>query len=104
MAAAKPGILDIGRDGELATGLGTLNDQGLEHRSRSIDRGGVASGTRAQNDDLAVMRGRFCHGQSRSSESWRARAGSVLGSDKCEDRSASTAVQQNGVRKVAGNC
>ena len=52
-------VFDIGGDGELAAGLDALDQDRLEHGARRIDRGGVASRTGPDNDDLGM--GRFRH-------------------------------------------
>ena len=48
-------ILDFGRDGELSAGLEASNHQGLQHRARGIDRGGVTgrAGTKDKNWGVA---------------------------------------------------
>jgi hypothetical protein len=47
-------ILDIGGDGELAAGLGALDQDRLEHGAGGIDRGGVTGGAGADDDDFGV--------------------------------------------------
>ena len=46
-------VLDLGRDGELAAGLHAADQHRREARARRVDRGGVAGGSGAQDDDLA---------------------------------------------------
>src|SRR5690349_17723301 len=47
-------VLDVGSDRELAAGLDALNQDRLQHGTRRIDGGGVASRTRADDDDFRV--------------------------------------------------
>ena len=47
-------VFDIRGDGELAAGLDALDQDGLEHRARRIDRRRVAGGTGANDHDLGV--------------------------------------------------
>src|ERR1700737_2078732 len=47
-------VLDIGGDGELAAGLGPLDNDRLQHRSRRIDRRGPARWARADDHDFSV--------------------------------------------------
>ena len=51
-------VLDVGGDGELAAGLDALDQHGLEHRARGIDRRGVAGRAGTDDDDLGMDRGR----------------------------------------------
>ena len=54
-------VLDIGGDGELTAGLHALDHDRFKHRARRIDRGGVAGGPGADNDDFGL--GSFGHGK-----------------------------------------
>ena len=45
-------VLDVGRDGELAAGLHTLEDDGLEAGARGVERGGVAGRTGSDDDEV----------------------------------------------------
>src|SRR5262245_2596111 len=47
-------VLDIGRDGELTPGLDSGNQYRFQHGAGGIDRGGVASWSRTDDDDLGV--------------------------------------------------
>ena len=53
-------ILDIGGDHELAAGLHAGHQDRRQVGARGIDRGGVASGSGADDQDLGVMRLRSC--------------------------------------------
>ena len=55
-------VFHVGSDGELAAGLDSLNQHGFEHRAGGVDRGGVTSRARTDDDDFGVDRGR--HGRS----------------------------------------
>ena len=48
-------ILDIGGDGELAARLDALDEHGLKHGARRIDRGGVACGAGADDENFGVF-------------------------------------------------
>ena len=54
-------VFNVGGDGELAARLDALDQHRLQHRTGGIDRRGVTSRARADDDDLGVDWGR--HGR-----------------------------------------
>src|SRR5262249_30047749 len=50
-------VLHVGRDRHLPAGLRALDDDGLEHGTRRINRGGIACGAGTENENFAVFGG-----------------------------------------------
>jgi len=48
-------VLDFGGDGELPARLDALHQRRLEHGARRIDRGGVAGGAAADDENLGML-------------------------------------------------
>src|SRR5262249_15635732 len=48
-------VLYIGGDGELPAGLDALDEHRLQHGAGGIDRGGVAGGTRTDDEELGAV-------------------------------------------------
>ncbi len=53
-------VLDVGGDRELAAWLDALDQHGLQHGARGVDRGRVAGRTRSDNDHLRMRRPGHC--------------------------------------------